>query len=77
MCLGEGSPPIQRLTVSNDGHVTDVSRPVHEFTDLRDGESVGQTSSIGVLFEAVERNAKSTDKKRGRSTYLTIFAVVL
>jgi hypothetical protein len=38
--VGEGGLSV--VDVSNDGHVTDVGRSVHETTDLLDGEAVGR-----------------------------------
>lgn len=51
------------LTMGNDGHVTDIGSPVHEFTDLGDGKAVvisGQVSSGPGRKR--ERNTKQTSE---------------
>jgi hypothetical protein len=60
--------------VSDDGHVPDVGRPVHELTDLRDGEAVEVIVSLAVFIrEPTEKSAK----RKAATTYLTISTVFL
>jgi hypothetical protein len=77
------------VDVSNDGHVTDVGRSVHETTDLLDGEAVGAVcqqlcecflaAAPGLLLRCPcyprRRRVPQTMGAVWMSTYLTILAV--
>jgi hypothetical protein len=61
--------PRKKLTVSNNAHVTDVGRLIHEFTDLRDGEAVRQTVNSGFSPKGGSGRGKVRDGSReGAST---------
>jgi hypothetical protein len=71
--MSEISPPKRRctkLTVSDDGHVPDVGRPVHELTDLRDGEAVEIIVSFAMFIRRRQRQKSRLNGKRGRDDLL-------